>query len=402
MKNLSAKEELGLLHRITNAISNTLDLPQLLDNIADLISDELGSDSCLIYLHDEGRKSLVLSGARNAQPGAVGKVGMKVGEGITGWVAAHGKPVAIPQKAYQDARFKFFSNLPEDKYESFLSMPIHLKGQLIGVINLQNKKAHKFSASEISLLTTISKQVAGSIENARLYSEALRKNKQIETISQISRLVAGKSYLDEILRLIVSITAESLGFKICSLMLLNDATNELYIVATQSLSVDYRNKPAIKVKESLSGRAVLERKPISVPNIHAEPEYRYPEIAKQEGLVSFLSLPMMVKDRCIGVLNCYTTEPHEFTETEIKSLAAVGHQAAIAIENTRLMQETESTKEELQTRKLVERAKGILMKEKSLTEDGAFREIQKASMDKRKSMKEIAEAILLSREIKAK
>lgn len=402
MKSLSSKSELALLHRVVHIISSTIDMESLLRQIAEMTADVLGGDSCLIYLYDERSNSLLLSGSHHPHSGAVGKLHLKMGEGITGWVAAHRKPVTISEKAYEDLRFKFFSSLKEDKYESFLSVPILCKGQLTGVINLQNRKPHKFTASETGLVTTISKLVAGSIENAKLYADATKRNKEIETITQISRLVAGKSYLEEILRLSVSITAESLGFKICSLMLLNEQTQELSIAATQSLSVDYRNKPPIKVRESLSGRAVLERKPIAVKDINKEREYQYPEIAKQEGLVSLLSIPMMVKDRCLGVLNCYTTELHNFTESEVKSLASVAHQAAIAIENTRLMQETQATKGELETRKLVERAKGILMREKNLSEDGAFREIQKASMDNRKSMREIAEAILLSREIKSK
>lgn len=399
MKNLSPQKELALLHKITHILSSTIDLSDLLRQICKMIVGVLKSDSCLIYLYDEGRQSLILSGAHNPHPGALGKVHLKLGEGITGWVAAHKKPVAIPEKAYEDRRFKFFSSLPEDKYESFLSVPILFKNQLIGVLNLQRRRVHECPRSEIALLSTIAKLVSGSIENARLYAETSRRAKQIETLAQVSRLVAGESYLEEILRLIVSITADSLGFKICSLMLLNEAKQELSIVATQSFSEDYRKKPPLKVAESLSGRAVTEKKPIAIFDVREQPEYRYPEIAKQEGLVSLLSLPMMLKEQCVGVLNCYTPEPHHFTETEIKMLASVAHQAAGAIENTRWMEKALASQEELAARKTIERAKGILMTEKNLSEDEAFKQIRKAAMDKRKSMKEIAEAILLSREM---
>jgi signal transduction protein with GAF and PtsI domain len=401
MKTLSPKKELDLLHRLINVISSTADLEDLLHQICKLIVDVLGGDSCLIYLYDEHRQALVLSGAHNAHAQTLGKIKLKLGEGITGWVAQHKQPVHISEKAYNDARFKYFSSLPEDKYECFLSVPILLKNQLVGVINLQNRKIYKFKPSEINLLMTISKQVGGTIEKTRLYAETVNRSKQIETLTQVSRLVAGKSYLEEILRLIVSITADSLDFKICSLMLLDEQKQELAIAATQSLSEDYRNKPHIKVTESLSGRAVLEKKPIAIYDVREEPEYRYPEIAKREGLVSLLSVPMMVKEKCIGVLNCYTPQLHHFTETEIKILASVAHQAAIAIENTRLVEEAEQSKEELESRKLIERAKGILMKEKRLSEDEAFKEMRKAAMDKRKTMKQIAEAILLSRELTA-
>ncbi len=400
MKSLSPKKELDLLHRITDVISSTLDLSELLNKISNLIVSLSGANSCLIYLYDDLKESLILSGAQDSPLGALGKIKLKLGEGARGWVAEHRKPVAIPKSSYLDSRFKYFSTLNEDQYESMLSVPILLRDQLIGVINLHIKKEHHYKESEITLLTTVSKLVAGSIETSRLYMEAKSWGKRMETISQVSRLVAGPSYLDEILRLIVSITAESVGFKICSVMLLNDEKKELSIVATQSLSEEYRKKPPILVSESVSGRAVIEKKPIAVYDIQKVPEYQYPEIAKREGLCSLLCVPMIVKDHCIGILNSYTSKPHHFTEAESKMLASIAHQAAIAIEHRRLTEETLATKAELEARKVIERAKGILMKEKRLSEEEAFREIRKASMDRRKSMKEIAEAILLSKEIK--
>jgi len=399
VKSLKPQQELKLLHQITHTISGTIDLGELLRGICKLIVGVLGSDSCLIYLYDEKEDSLLLSGSYNPHPGALGRVKMKLGEGITGWVGEHKKQVAIPRKAYEDPRFKFFSALPEDRYESFLSVPILLKGQLTGVINLHRKKVHAYRPSEIELLTTISRQVAGSIENARLHAETQKRARQIETLSQISRLVAGESYLDEILRLIVSITAKSLGFKICSLMLLDEKKKELSIAATQSLSEEYRKKPPVKVAQSLSGRAVMERRPIAITDVLKEPGYLYPDIAKQEGLASLLSVPMTVRDKCIGVLNCYTPEPHNFKETEISLVASVAHQAAVAIENTRWMEKALASEQELAARKLIERAKGILMKSRGLSEDEAFGEMRRTAMDSRRSLKDIAEAVILSTEM---
>ncbi len=213
--------------------------------------------------------------------------------------------------------------------------------------------------------------------------------------------MTGEAYLEEILRLIVSIAAESLGFKITSLMLLDESKKSLSIVATQSLSEKYRKKAPTPIEKSLSGRAVLAQKPIAIYDVQQEPDYHYPEIAREEGLASLLSVPMMVGENVIGVLNCYTPAPHHFTETEIKMMASVAQQAAVAIENTRLKEKAEASQQELASRKLIERAKGILMKELNLGEDQAFKEMRKTAMDRRKSMKEIAEAVILSREIQS-
>lgn len=228
----------------------------------------------------------------------------------------------------------------------------------------------------------------------------LKKARQGFTLLfEISRAVVSNRYLEEILSLVVGLTAEVIGSKICSLMLLDEEKQELVIKATQSLSESYRSKPPIKVGESVSGRAVETRQPITVLDVKTERGYKYPEIACQEDLASLLAVPMRVKDRVMGVLNCYTTEEHEFTAEEIQLLQGVANQAALAIENTRLLAEKVASQEALETRKKVERAKGILMKRHHVDEVAAYRMLQKQSMDKRHSLKEIAEAIIVSEDI---
>ena len=142
-----------------------------------------------------------------------------------------------------------------------------------------------------------------------------------------------------------------------------------------------------------------ENKPIAVSDINGEKEYKYKYIAKKEGLLSLLCIPLSVKGRVIGVINCYTSYLHEFSKMEINVLTSVANQAAVAIENTELMVKTKVIQEELETRKLVERAKDILMKRLKLSGEEAYRRIQKQSMNTRKSMREMAEAVILTEEI---
>ncbi|MBI3314237.1 MAG: GAF and ANTAR domain-containing protein [Candidatus Omnitrophica bacterium] len=226
-----------------------------------------------------------------------------------------------------------------------------------------------------------------------------KKDKRFALLYEVSRAIASNRYLEEILLLVVGMTADLMGSKICSLMLLDEEKQELVIKATQSLSEHYRTKPPIKVGESVSGRAVQKKMPITVRDVTVESGYNYPDIAKAEGLRSLVSIPMMIKNRVIGVLNCYTANEHEFSEEEIQLLAGVANQAAVAIENTNLLAEKVAAVEALETRKRVERAKGILMKRYSIGETEAYRLLQKQSMDKSHSLKEIAEAIILSEEM---
>ena len=219
--------------------------------------------------------------------------------------------------------------------------------------------------------------------------------KQLEAISKVSRTITSDLYLEDILKLIVTVTAEIANSKICSLMLLDEKTKQLVLKATQSMSEVSNRKAHLKLGEGIAGKAALENRPRAVYDISKEPEYKYKDIAKKEGLRSLLSVPLAVKGRVIGVLNNYTSYPHKFTKDEITILTTVANQAAIVIENAELMVKTRVVQEELETRKFVEKAKGILMREQGLSEDEAFRKIQKQSMDIRKSMREIAEAIIL-------
>ncbi|MCG3205147.1 MAG: hypothetical protein KCHDKBKB_01865 [Elusimicrobia bacterium] len=230
----------------------------------------------------------------------------------------------------------------------------------------------------------------------------LGNQKEIELFWHISQSLVSKSYLQEILQLIVTMTAEVMKSKTCSLMLLDPEKGELRIAATQALSPLYINKPPVKVGESVSGRAVQDRKPVVVADVTKDKSYGYPEVARKEGFVSMISMPMQIEGRVIGVINSYTHQVHNFTDLEIKILQAVANQAAVAIENTKLRQENLETKQALEDRKKVDQAKALLMQKDGLSEMEAHQLLQKTSRDQRKPMVEIANAILLAYPLRKK
>jgi signal transduction protein with GAF and PtsI domain len=223
---------------------------------------------------------------------------------------------------------------------------------------------------------------------------------QIKALSKISKAIASDLYLEDILRLIVTVTAEVMGSNICSLMLIDEKKKELVIRATQSVSEEYNKKSPLKIGEGIAGKVAAQNKPITVKDVTKEKEYKYQDIAKKEGLCSLLCVPLAVKGKPIGVLNCYTSKPHDFNETEIEILVSIANQAAVAIENTELLVKSKIIQEELETRKRIERAKGIIMQAEGLTEEEAYLKIRKYSMDNRKTMREVAEAIILADEMK--
>jgi two-component system, response regulator PdtaR len=226
--------------------------------------------------------------------------------------------------------------------------------------------------------------------------------KQIEALSKVANLIVSGMYVDELLRLIVQVTAEVMNSKISSLMILDQEKKELVIRATQSISDAYNKKANLKLGQGIAGLVASENKPIIVPDLQKDDRYLNQGIARTEGLVSLASVPLAVRGRVIGVLNCYTSRKHEFTKTELNILTALANQAAFAIENAELAVRARSAEEALQTRKLVERAKEILSLDANIQSQEAYRLIQKQSMDSRKSMRDIAEAIILSHDLKAK
>ncbi|NCO24668.1 MAG: histidine kinase [Candidatus Infernicultor aquiphilus] len=222
----------------------------------------------------------------------------------------------------------------------------------------------------------------------------------LKTLNKISRAITSDLYLEDILKLIVTLTANVMKAKVCNVWLIDEKKQEFNIKATQSMHQEYLKKRTIKLNEGIVGLVAREKKPKIIFDVLKDEQYKEKNLAIKEGLVSMASIPMIVKNEVIGVLNVYTNKYYEFTTSEITLLSTIANQAAVAIEKTELIVKTKIIQEELETRKKVEKAKGILMKEKDISEEEAFSLIRKSSMDKRISMKEIAEAIILSDEIR--
>ena len=226
--------------------------------------------------------------------------------------------------------------------------------------------------------------------------------KYIKAITDISSAITSEQYLEDILKLIVMVTARVTGVEICSLWLVDESARpvKIRLKATQAIEPEYVRDRALTMEEGVVGFVITHKKPLIVKDVLKESRFKEKEMARKLGLVSMVSVPLQVKDeKVIGVLNCFTSEPHEFSDTEVNLIRAVANQAAVAILNTELMVQTKVIQEELETRKLVERAKEVLIRKRGLKGDEAHRWIQKKSMDTRKSIRHIAEAVLLSDEI---
>lgn len=163
------KEQIQLLRQVAEHISGHWDLQDVLAATTEVLTSYMKSDSCFVYLEENGE--LVLTTSSNPHKKELRKVRLALGEGVTGWAAKHKTIVALHQRAHQDPRFKAFSELPEDKYESFVAVPITAKNKLVGAITLQSKRRVRYTKEKILFLEIIAAHIGGAIDNARLVTE---------------------------------------------------------------------------------------------------------------------------------------------------------------------------------------------------------------------------------------
>ena len=325
------------LRRVGEATGSAFDLEAMLRATAEVALQITGTESCQVYLYDKHRDELVLRAGDETSESMIGKLRLKMGEGITGWVARERKPVAITHNARLDHRFRYIPEMHEEQYESILSVPLVSRGEILGVINVRTHGAHAYTRHQVLLLSGIASQVAGAIEKTARARQLEKTADQLHTLSEVSQAITSNIYLNDLLDLFVKLIARTMNYKVCTVLLLDPEKNELVIKATQTKMQEYTKKPNLKVSDSLAGRAVTEGRVVTVLDVKKHPKYRFPDVAERAGLCSLAAVPLLFQGRVIGILNCYTDRPHNFNKEEIAILQTLGSQAAFAVEHAKLM-----------------------------------------------------------------
>lgn len=192
----SGHPAIDFLHDIGRRMAAADPLHEVLVRVVDFVSSVVKCDSCFVYVLNG--EDLVLRASKNPHPEAVDRLKVRVGQGITGWVAANRKPVAVSRNASRDPRFQFFNELPEDQYEAFLSVPVLCRNKLVGIINVQHREPHTYTQHEIHIISTAGFLVGAEIEMARLEGENSQLSEQLETRKLVER---AKGILQRELRL---------------------------------------------------------------------------------------------------------------------------------------------------------------------------------------------------------
>jgi signal transduction histidine kinase len=230
---------------------------------------------------------------------------------------------------------------------SELAVPLEVKGEVRGVINVDSDRVNAFSADDQELLQELALQAAKVIHNTWLYEQLRLKVMLFESLASVSRTINSTLNLDEALRAITREACELMRARMCSLMLLDESRDWLDLRASYGAGDAYIKKPRLGVEESLIGVVVRRKKALQVANVQADSRYQNVELARRENLVSLLSVPLVFSGQTIGVLNVYTARHYNFSNEEIKILSALAELSAIAIEKARLYERLVDVEEQL-------------------------------------------------------
>jgi signal transduction histidine kinase len=342
LANLQARyERLQLLHRVSEVIHSTLDPQEALRLIVSESVRLVNGVSGSVVLVNPSSGFLEIQ-ASQGLPASAAQLKLRVGEGITGWVARTGKPACVGD-VIADPRY--ISVRPQARSE--LAVPFEVRGAVRGVLNVDSDALNAFGPREEELLSDLARQTGRVIENTWHYEQLRLKARLFESLAGVSRTINSTLNLDEALEAITREARQLMRVKMCSLMLLDESKAWLELRASDGAGPAYLGKPRLSVSESLLGSVVRRRKSAQVENVQTSGRYQHVAVAHAEGLISLLSVPLIFAGEAIGALNVYTGQPYKFSDDEVRILTAFAELSAIAIEKARLYERVVDVEEQL-------------------------------------------------------
>ena len=334
-------ERLNLLYQVSNVIHSTLEPMEALQLIVSEAVRLMRASSGSVVLINPTSGLLEIHASHNL-PASAARLKLRVGEGITGWVARAGKPARVGDVT-RDARYI----AARTGVKSELAAPLEVNGEVRGVLNVDSDRADAFSADDQELLQELAVQAARVIRNTWLYEQLRLKAGLFEALASVSRTINSTLNLDEALRVITREACQLMRARTCSLMMLDESREWLDLRASHGAGEAYLKKPRLSAAESVLGVVVRRKKPVQVPNVQTDSRYQNVEVARREGLVSLLSVPLIFSGQAIGTLSIYTGQPYHFSDEEIRILGALAELSAIAIEKARLYERVVDVEEQL-------------------------------------------------------
>ena len=334
-------DRLESLHKVSRRVHSTLDLRESLQIILDEAIRLMRATSGSVCLINPTNGFLEIEAARGLPPNAQ-SVRLRVGEGVTGHVARTGRPVRIGDVS----RERRYVRLGE-AIRSELAVPLRVNDEVRGVINVDSERSEAFNADDERLLEDLAAIAAPAIRNTWLYESARQRASLLESLVRVGQLINSTLSVDDALGVIIREARTLTRAKMCSLMMVDPSGEWLELRAHDGAGPEYIGKPRLSIAESLVGIVVRRQKPLQVENVQVSGRYQNVGIARREGLVSLLSVPLLFGGKATGSLNVYTGEPHLFSDEEVRTLSAYAELSALALEKARLYDRIVSVEEEL-------------------------------------------------------
>lgn len=342
---LARVAELDGLHRIISAANSTLDLDASLQTVAETVAQVVNVEACSIYIYDKHRDELSLRATFGLNQASIGQVISHLGEGVTGWAAQLGHPVAV-HDVWQEPRFNIEPQLGEETFRSMLAVPIVLfsaeryqfsSDKLQGVVTVQTAGPRDFTQEEISFVEVAAGELAFFIANAQLFQQTderlHRKVRELTTLQQVSKRIAEQLGFREVLNLITEKAVELAQADRADIFQIGEDGTPQLIASHGGVGDGVRNFIAQTVREG---------RPLAVMNAYQDS--RFPDLARvaaDESFHSLFCMPLHARERTIGCICLYRQEPHLFDYDQVRLLNTFADEAAIAIENARLYEESQ-------------------------------------------------------------
>ena len=343
-----AEYRLQALQRINGASNSTMDLDQTLETITTIVVQELQVDLCTIFFYDELQRMLTLRATNGPRPLGGMHFTLRLGEGYSGWVADKGTPLLV-RDALADAHFSSEVRTYSSEYHGLMAIPIIFFGntqRLIGVISVQSTAVREFTTMERNFVEVVAGIVAINIENGRLYEQTdeqlRRKVHELATMHRVSSIIASTLNLDEVLQIITTQAVHLSGAERSCIFELDPEIQRLHVIAHHGLNTTMVRGLQLAVGQCCAGRAVKTGQPsMAVDCCHTD-EHCF--IPKDPGISSeihsVLCVPLQVKRKVLGCICIYSSHRHLLSQEQMQLVVTFANEAAIAIENARLYEET--------------------------------------------------------------
>ncbi len=342
------EERFQALQRINGASNSTMDLDQTLEVITQVVAEELQADLCTISFYDELQRMLTLRATNGPRPLGGMHFTIRLGEGYSGWVAEKGMPLLV-RDALADPHFSSEVRTYSTEYHGLMAIPIIFFGnavRLIGVISVQSSELREFTNAERNFVEVVAGIVAINIENGRLYEQTdeqlRRKVHELATMHRVSSIIASTLNLDEVLQTITTQAVHLSGAERSCIFELDPETQRLHVIAHHGLNTAMVRGLQLGVGQCCAGRAVQTGRPsTAVDCFHSDKHCFLPkDPGVSSEIHSVLCVPLQVRRKVIGCICIYSSHRHLLSQEQVQLVITFANEAAIALENARLYEET--------------------------------------------------------------